>query len=100
MRWSLRSHLRQRWANDIDCCLSSGLRALIRARATMSDYFEDIRTFVAVVQAPGFAGASERLGLAKSAVSRRIQELEDRLGSRLLHRTTRQLSLTEAGTEF
>jgi DNA-binding transcriptional LysR family regulator len=66
----------------------------------MSDYFEDIRTFVAVVQAPGFAGASERLGLAKSAVSRRIQELEDRLGSRLLHRTTRQLSLTEAGTEF
>jgi DNA-binding transcriptional LysR family regulator len=66
----------------------------------MSDHFEDIRTFVAVVQAPGFAGASERLGLAKSAVSRRIQDLEDRLGSRLLHRTTRRLSLTETGTEF
>jgi DNA-binding transcriptional LysR family regulator len=55
---------------------------------------------VAVVQAPGFAIAGERLGLAKSAVSRGIQELEDRLGSRLLHRTTRRLSLTEAGTEF
>ena len=66
----------------------------------MSDHFEDMRTFVAVVQAPGFAGASERLGLAKSAVSRRIKDLEDRLGSRLLHRTTRRLSLTEAGTEF
>jgi DNA-binding transcriptional LysR family regulator len=66
----------------------------------MSDHLEEIRTFVAVVQASGFAGASARLGLAKSAVSRRIQDLEDRLGSRLLHRTTRRLSLTETGTEF
>lgn len=66
----------------------------------MSDHFEDMRTFVAVVEAPGFAGASKRLGFAKSAVSRRIQDLEDRLGSRLLYRTTRRLSLTEAGTEF
>ena len=66
----------------------------------MSDHFEDIRTFVAVVEARGFAGASERLGVAKSAVSRRVQDLEDRLGSRLLNRTTRRLSLTETGTEF
>jgi DNA-binding transcriptional LysR family regulator len=80
--------------------LSERLSCRILCRARMSDHFEDIRTFVAVVQAPGFAGASERLGLAKSAVSRRIQDLEDRLGSRLLHRTTRRLSLTEAGTEF
>jgi DNA-binding transcriptional LysR family regulator len=66
----------------------------------MSDHFEDMRTFVAVVQAAGFGGAGARLGLAKSAVSRRIRDLEDRLGSRLLHRTTRRLSLTETGTEF
>jgi DNA-binding transcriptional LysR family regulator len=66
----------------------------------MSDYLEEIRTFVAVAQARGFAGASAHLGLVKSAVSRRIQGLEDRLGSRLLHRTTRRLSLTETGIEF
>jgi Bacterial regulatory helix-turn-helix protein, lysR family len=40
------------------------------------------------------------LGLVKSAVSRRIRNLEDRLGTRLINRTTRQLSLTEAGTLF
>jgi DNA-binding transcriptional LysR family regulator len=66
----------------------------------MNDKFEDMRTFVAVVQARGFAQAAKRLGLAKSAISRRINELEDRLGTRLLHRTTRQLSLTPAGTEL
>src|SRR6202020_939083 len=66
----------------------------------MSDRFEDIRTFVAVVQARGFAQAGKRLGVAKAAVSRRLRELEERLGPRLLHRTTRQLSLTAAGTEY
>ena len=52
----------------------------------MSDRFEDIRTFTTVVQAKGFAGAAERLGVAKSAISRRVSDLEDRLGTRLLHR--------------
>ena len=66
----------------------------------MSDKFEDIRTFVAVVQARGFAQAGKRLGIAKSAVSRRINDLEDRLGTRLLNRTTRQLSPTPAGAEL
>src|ERR1700755_2576206 len=66
----------------------------------MTDRFEDIRTFIAGVQAKGFAGAGERLGLAKSAISRRISDLEDRLGTRLLHRTTREVSLTEAVADF
>jgi DNA-binding transcriptional LysR family regulator len=66
----------------------------------MTDRFEDIRTFIAVVQAKGFAGAGERLGVAKSAVSRRVSDLEDRLGTRLLHRTTREVSLTESGADF
>jgi DNA-binding transcriptional LysR family regulator len=66
----------------------------------MSDKFEDIRTFVAVVQARGFAQAGKRLGIAKSAVSRRLNDLEDRLGTRLLNRTTRQLSPTPAGAEL
>src|SRR5258707_7178195 len=66
----------------------------------MTDRFEDIRTFITVVQARSFAGAGERLGVAKSAISRRVSELEDRLGTRLLHRTTREVSLTEAGAKF
>ena len=66
----------------------------------MRDKFEDIRTFVAVVQARGFAQAGKRLGIAKSAVSRRVNDLEDRLGTRLLNRTTRQLSPTPAGAEL
>lgn len=66
----------------------------------MTDKFEDIRTFIAVVQAKGFAGAGERLGLAKSAISRRVSDLEDRLGTRLLHRTTREVRLTESGADF
>jgi DNA-binding transcriptional LysR family regulator len=70
------------------------------ACSIMSDKFEDIRTFVAVVQARGFAQAGKRLGLAKSAVSRRVSELEERLGTRLLNRTTRQISPTTAGTEY
>ena len=53
--------------------------------------------FVAVVEAGGFSRAAERLELTKSAVSRRVSALERRLGTRLLLRTTRRLSLTEAG---
>ena len=66
----------------------------------MSDRFEDIRTFVTVVQAHSFASAAEQLGLVKSAVSRRVRDLEARLGAQLLNRTTRHLSLTDTGTKF
>ena len=66
----------------------------------MADRFEDLRVLVAVVAAGGFAAGAERLGLAKSAVSRRIRELEDRLGARLFDRTTRRVQLTEAGRGF
>jgi DNA-binding transcriptional LysR family regulator len=66
----------------------------------MADKFEDIRTFVAVVQGRGFNAAARQLGFVKSAVSRRIREMEDRLGTRLLNRTTRNVTLTESGQEF
>jgi DNA-binding transcriptional LysR family regulator len=66
----------------------------------MADKFEDIRTFVAVVQGRGFNSAARQLGFVKSAVSRRIREMEDRLGTRLLNRTTRNVTLTESGQEF
>lgn len=66
----------------------------------MPDRFEDIRTFVSVVQHRSFNTAADQIGLVKSAVSRRIRDLEDRLGTRLINRTTRRLSPTEAGAVF
>lgn len=64
------------------------------------DRFETLQTFVAVVEAGSFSAAAARLGRAKSAVSRQVAALEAHLGAQLLNRTTRRLSLTEAGREF
>ncbi len=58
---------------------------------------EALENFIRIVDAGGIGKAAEQLGIAKSAVSRRLQELEDELGARLLSRTTRKISLTEAG---
>src|SRR3954462_12241203 len=57
----------------------------------------DMLYFAEVVDRGGFAAAGRALGLPKSKLSRRVAELESRLGVRLLQRTTRKLSLTEAG---
>ncbi len=59
-----------------------------------------MQTFVAVVEAGSFTGAADRLDTAKSAVSRRVSSLEERLGVQLLRRTTRQLNLTDSGRSF
>ena len=64
------------------------------------DKFEDIQAFVAVVDAGSFTAAAERLNIAKSAVSRRVSALEERLGVQLLRRTTRVLNLTDTGKSF
>ena len=56
--------------------------------------------FARVVEAQGFSSAARRLGLSKSAVSKHIAQLEDRIGARLLHRTTRRLRLTDVGAAF
>jgi DNA-binding transcriptional LysR family regulator len=61
---------------------------------------EELESFVAVVDGQGFGKAGEKLGMAKSMVSRRVSELEKRLGVQLLQRTTRRQSLTEAGAQF
>lgn len=59
-----------------------------------------VTAFVRVVQDGSFTAAAKALGLPKSSVSRSIAQLEEDLGVRLLHRTTRKLSLTDAGTAF
>ena len=60
----------------------------------------DMLYFAEVVEAGGFAAAARRLGLPKSKLSRRVAELEGRLGVRLLQRTTRKLSLTDVGAMY
>lgn len=64
------------------------------------DRFEEMRVFAAVVDAGSFVGASVALEMSKAAVSRHVADLESRLGVRLLHRTTRKLSLTPEGAGF
>ena len=62
--------------------------------------FEELEAFVLTVEAGTFTGAAERLEIAKSAVSRRIASLEERLGVQLLRRTTRRMNLTQTGQAF
>lgn len=58
---------------------------------------DDLSVFKEVVTANSFVGAAKQLGMTPSGVSRKISRFEERLGVRLFHRTTRSLSLTEAG---
>jgi len=60
----------------------------------------EMEALVAVVESGSFTAAAERLGANKSIVSRRVSQLEKRLGVRLLSRTTRRLSLTESGQRY
>lgn len=62
--------------------------------------FNDIAVFTRVVEANSFTGGAQQLNMPKATVSRKIADLENRLGVRLLERTTRKLRLTEAGREF
>jgi DNA-binding transcriptional LysR family regulator len=60
----------------------------------------DTLAFIKVIEAGSFTAAARDLRLPKTTVSRKIRELEERLGVQLLHRTTRRLGLTEAGTTY
>ena len=64
------------------------------------DRFEDMQAFVAVVEAGSFTAAADRLDSAKSAISRRVSALEERLGVQLLSRTTRRINLTATGRSY
>lgn len=62
--------------------------------------WQDMALFALVAECGSFTAAAERAGLPKSSVSQRISQLEQRLGIRLLNRTTRQLNLTFAGERY
>jgi DNA-binding transcriptional LysR family regulator len=64
------------------------------------DRFDAMDKFIRVVEAGTISGAAGRLGIAKSAVSRRLRELEEHLGVELFHRTTRKMTLTESGRMY
>lgn len=61
---------------------------------------QQLSSFLAVVRVGSFVGAAEATGLSKAAVSRHVADLEAHLGVRLLHRTTRRLSLSDDGQRF
>lgn len=74
---------------------------IVSMRETVSpDLLSGMLIFARVVEAGGVSAAARRLQLSKSAVSKQLAALEDRLGAKLLHRTTRRMSLTEAGAGF
>jgi DNA-binding transcriptional LysR family regulator len=64
------------------------------------DRLDAMQAFVAVADLKGFAPAARKLHLSPSAVTRLIAALEERLGARLLQRTTRQVALTDVGTRY
>src|SRR5256885_16088796 len=64
------------------------------------DRIDAMQAFVAVADLRGFARAARKLRLPPSGVTRLIAALEDRLGARLLQRTTRQVTLTDAGSRY
>jgi DNA-binding transcriptional LysR family regulator len=64
------------------------------------DRLEAMQAFVTVADLRGFAAAARKLRLSPSAVTRLIASLEDRIGARLLQRTTRQVALTDAGVRY
>jgi DNA-binding transcriptional LysR family regulator len=62
--------------------------------------FENIQIFLRVVERGSFTAAALQLGLPLTSISRRLKALEDQLGVQLLYRTTRRVSVTEAGREY
>ena len=64
------------------------------------DRLTSLTAFVRVVDSGGFSAAGRRLNMSTTMVSNHVQSLEDRLGARLLNRTTRKVSLTEVGKAY
>jgi DNA-binding transcriptional LysR family regulator len=94
--------LRQAWRDSIKLFIDDKYVELIFivSPGETVDRFLEMQTFNAVVDAGSFVKAADALNLSKAAVSRYVVDMETRLGVRLLHRTTRRLSLTEEGQVF
>src|ERR1700745_2407694 len=77
------------WGTEGDSFLSLNMQDL-----------NDLYVFSQVVDHNGFTGAAKALGVARSSICRRISQLEERLGVRLVQRTTRHFAVTDLGMEF
>src|ERR1700709_1047985 len=64
------------------------------------DRFDAMQAFITVAELRGFAPAARKLGLSPSGVTRLVAALEERLGARLLQRTTRSVTLTDVGARY
>jgi DNA-binding transcriptional LysR family regulator len=64
------------------------------------DRLTSLEVFSRVVETGGFSAAARKLNMSTTMVSNHVQALEDRLGVRLLHRTTRKVNLTEIGKAY
>ena len=61
---------------------------------------KDMRLFVEVVQSGSYAAAAQRLGISPSVISKQIAAVENRLGARLLNRTTRRMAVSDIGEAY
>lgn len=73
---------------------------IVNVTLTIMDTLDGMKTVIAVVETGSFTAASERLGHSKALVSKYIGEVEKQLGVRLFNRSTRRLSITEAGQKY
>ena len=64
------------------------------------DKFDAMQVFVRVIEKGSFSAVAKERGIGQPAVSKQIAALEDELGTRLLHRTSRSIALTEPGRDF
>jgi DNA-binding transcriptional LysR family regulator len=76
------------------------MQLIVPANAIMMNRFHLMNVFVAVAEAESFAGGARRLKLSPPAVTRAVAALEERLGVRLLTRSTRVVRVTEAGARY
>ncbi len=91
-------HVRRALTRRLDD--ANGLRSSTFGRNTAVLDLNDVAMFVHVVRSGSFAEASRRIGVPPNTLSRRVQQLEANLGTRLMQRSTRLLSLTSAGQDF